>query len=145
MSMLQGFEVVESINGILTMSVTKNGIAFNKTVLDKLGCPEKVVALINKETKCFAIQPCDESNQGARDFYNKNRRTSYGVRWNNQDLRSTIETIMDWNVQQQGWRIKGVYSEDDNAVVFDLNKAEEVTSRSSSKKGGFGHDEDIPF
>lgn len=127
MSLLEAFEVVDAVTGMPTVSITKNGIAFNKTVLEKMGCPEYVRAMIDKPGKRIAIAPCEKEDRGSRAFYKRGRNTANGVRWNNFDLRTTIETMMGWALADQGWKASGFYSEEDNAIIFDLNSAEPLS------------------
>jgi hypothetical protein len=123
MGLLDGFEVIDTITGSPTMSITKNGISFNKTTLEKLACPEYVRALIDKTNKKIAIVPCGKTDRGSRSFYKVGKDTSNGARWNNYDLKQTIETLMKWNLEEESWKITGLYSEEDNALIFDLSNA----------------------
>lgn len=124
MGMLDGFEVIDAVYGVPSVSITKNGISFNKTTLEKLNCPEYAKALIDKQGKRIAIVPCGEAEKGARIFFKNGRDTSNGVRWNNYDLRTTVERMMGWNLADGGWKIAGLYSEEDDALIFDLKEAE---------------------
>lgn len=127
MGILDGFELVEPISGAPTMTVTKNGVSFNKTTLEKLGCPEYVQVLIDKIGKRIAIVPCLHRDKGSRPFYKPGKETSNGVRWNNYDLKSTIETMMGWNLMMCSWKVTGVYSEEVHALLFNLVDAEDST------------------
>lgn len=124
MSLLDGFEVIETVTGIPTMSITRNGITFNKTVLEKLSRPEFAKAMIDKQGKQMAIVPCDKDDRGCRTFYKNGREIANGVRWNNHDLKATLETLMGWNLESQGWKSTGVYLENENAMLFDLKEVE---------------------
>lgn len=129
MGLLDGFKVIDAVTGVPSVSITKNGIAFNKTVVEKMGCPSYVCAMIDKENKRFAIVPCEKDAKGHRAFYKKGRSTSYGVRWNNADLRMTIEMLMDWNLEESSWKVVGTYYEEENVLMFDLKEAEMMDKR----------------
>lgn len=131
MSMLDGFEIIDTVSGVPSVSITKNGVSFNKSTIEKLHCPEYVVSLLDRTGCRFAIVPCSPNDRGARSFYKKDKELSYGVRWNNYDLRSTLETLMEWNLNNCGWKIAGTYSEADDALIFDLRNAEPLSRRNA--------------
>lgn len=126
MSLLDKFEIIDSVTGVPSISITKNGISFNKGTLEKLARPAYVQALIDKQNKQIAIVPCDENDRGSRFFYKEGRDTANGVRWNNFDLRTTVETMMGWDLSDGGWKSAGIFSEEDNALIYDLNSAEPI-------------------
>ena len=121
---LEGFEIFEFVVGTPTLSVTKNGVAFNKTTVEKLRKPETVLPLINKSSAQVAIKPCEYIDNGAQRFFREGNKVANGVRWNNKDLLDTISKMMKWNLDNGGYKVKGTYFEDENAIVFDLRKAE---------------------
>ena len=129
MGLLDDFELVDSVSGIPSVSITKNGISFNKSTIEKLHCPEHVKLYLDRIGKRFAIVPCNKGDNGYRAFYRKEKDTANGVRWNNYDLRTTIAGLTGWNLEEHGWKICGLYSEEDNALIFDLNKAEPLSRR----------------
>lgn len=122
-----GFEVLETVKGTPSMSVTKNGVAFNKTVVEKMRAPQFAVPLIDKSRKRFAVIACGENDRGSREFFKPGRDLSYGARWNNYDLRSTLEQMMGWDLSRAGQKIPGTYSEEKNGFIFDLMDAVEIT------------------
>ena len=126
MSILDSFQVIGNVTGVPSVSVTKNGIAFNKAVLEKMRCPEYVCAMIDKASKRIAIVACEKGSNGSRPFYKKGRDMSNGVRWNNADLRMTIENMMSWRLSEKGWKATGTYFEEENALIFDLNDSEPI-------------------
>lgn len=126
MGLLDNFEIVDAITGTPNISITRSGIAFSKAAIEKLKCPEFVSVLIDKSGKRIAIQTCNKNDRGARSFYKAGRDTAKGVRWNNYDLKTILEQMMNWNLEESGWKISGEYSDEDNALIFDLNNAEAV-------------------
>lgn len=127
MGFFDDFELLDPVNGIPSMSITKHGVSFNKSALEKLGCPENVKALLDKKGKRFAIISCEKEDRGARKFCKKGRDISNGVRWNNYDLKITLETLMGWNLAEQSWKSIGSYSEDERALIFDLLAVEDIS------------------
>lgn len=123
MGKLDDFVLVEAISGIPTVAMTKNGISFNKTTIEKLNRPEYVKVLIDRKGNRIAITPCDKNDRGARSFYKEGRDTANGVRWNNFDLKSIIQSMMRWNFEDKGRKAEGFYSDEDNALIFDLREA----------------------
>ena len=105
--MLEGFEPLRLVTGIPTMSITKNGVSFNKTSIEKLGCPPYVIPMIDRQGN--------------------------GIRWNNNDLVATFENMMGWKIAYMGMKVRGKYSENDKAIIFNLESAEPIDS--GSKKG----------
>jgi len=126
-TMLEGFKVINLTVGLPTISVTQNGVAFNKTTISKLEHPEYVLLMINTKDKKLAVQVCEEQTEGATPFYKQKRNDNVvSVRWNNKDLLNTIAKTMDWDLSN-GYRIVGDFLEDDKAMIFDLTKAEIIT------------------
>lgn len=126
--MLEGFEPINLIIGLPSMSVTTNGVSFSKSAIIKLGKPEYVILMINRQNKQIAVQVCDEKEENATPFLkNKSSNSSLIVRWNNKDLLNNIEKIMDWNLDESGYKINGDYIIEEQAIIFDLNKANKIT------------------
>ena len=123
MSILQGFEPIKRIKGIPTVTISKDGVAFTTAVLEKLGKPAYVVPMIDRTGKRFAIVASEHETEDTRQFYNKESKSSYGKRWSDRDLRSTLAEMMSWDLNVCGYRVEGTYDFDENAFVFDLKRA----------------------
>lgn len=132
--MLEGFEPMKLVTGTPTMSVTKNGVAFNKTAIEKLGCPPFAIPMLDRAGNRFAIVGRDYEDNDTKRFYQNGRETSSGVRWNNNDLIATFENMMGWNIAHMGVKVKGRYSEDDRAIIFELYDAEPIDSGKKKRK-----------
>lgn len=127
MSLLEGFKPFNFNEGVPYVSVTSNGMTFNKSVIMKLDYPENVILLIDEESKRIAVQACTPDTSNAAPFYNKERKKNVlSVRWNGRDLLNTIQSIMNWDLTQCSYRIDGVLLKDDQAMLFDLNRASEM-------------------
>lgn len=68
MSLLENFKAFNFNEGVPYVSVTSNGMTFNKSVIMKLGYPEHVLLLIDEETKRIAVQPCNTRDAQCRAF-----------------------------------------------------------------------------
>ncbi|KFI86722.1 MULTISPECIES: hypothetical protein [Bifidobacterium] len=129
MGLLDSFDVVPFVTGVSSMSVTKDGVSFNKTAIEKLGSPEYVQVLIDKANHRLAIVPCETGDEGARPFLRKGRTARAGVRWNNTDLKESIQGLTKWDLEQAGHKITGQFFPDDHAMVFDLDDSAEIGRR----------------
>lgn len=123
MSALDGFQEFNFNEGVPYVSITNNGIAFNKSVVMKLDYPEFVKLLINHQTHQIAIQKCEEDVSNATKFYKPKKSKIISVRWNGKDLINTIQDMMGWELENESYRVDGELLKDDNAMIFNLNAA----------------------
>ena len=121
------FKEFDFDEGVPYVSVTKNGITFNKGVVLKLGRPPRAVLLINSESKQVVIRGCGDGTPKSNAFFKANERGIVSVRWNSKDLLSTIKTLMNWNLDTDSYRIEGQLLSDDGAMLFDFNQAEKLS------------------
>lgn len=126
MSALSGFKSFNFNEGVSYVSVTSNGVTFNRSVLLKLGCPEHVVLLINEEAKQIAVQVCDENATNAVPFFKEKKDGVLSVRWNARDLLNSLSAMMGWDLSKKSYRIEGVLLKEENAILFDFSKASEL-------------------
>ena len=80
MSILSDFKPFNFNEGVPYVSVTTNGVTFNKSVVMKLDYPRHVVLLIDEEGKRIAIQACNENAENAALFYNPEKKKVISVR-----------------------------------------------------------------
>lgn len=124
MSVLDGFTAFNFNEGVPYISLTRNGLTFNKAVIMKLGYPSHVVLLMNEEKKQIAIQPCDEKTDNSTVFYKEGKRSNVlSVRWNGKDLLNTLQSMTGWDLETKSYRINGILLKDELAMLFDLNDA----------------------
>lgn len=123
MSILDNFSAFDFSEGVPYVSVTQNGLTFNRAVTLKLGCPEYVRFLINADEKLVAVQACNEQDKNATVFYRPKNSGALSVRWNARDLLNTLERITGWRLKENGYRTDGLLLRDENAILFDLSKA----------------------
>lgn len=126
MSLLKDFKPFNFSEGVPYVSVTNNGMTFNKSVIMKLDYPEFVVFLIDEATKRIAIQACTQETTNAVSFYREKKSNILSVRWNGRDLLNTIQNLAGWNLSKDGYRIDGALLKEDRAMLFDLNTAIEL-------------------
>lgn len=122
-----GFSQFDFDEGLPYVSITKNGITFNKGVVMKLGRPSRVVLLINPDSKQIAIRGCDEDTPRSNAFYKENNRGVVSVRWNSKDLLSTLKELMGWDLDLESYRVEGQLLKEESAMLFDFNNAEKMT------------------
>ncbi len=126
MSMLSGFKPFNFNEGVPYVSVTTNGVTFNKSVVMKLDYPEHVVLLIDEEGKRIAIQACGENTENAAQFYKPKKNDVISVRWNGKDLLNTLQAITGWNLNEKAFRVEGTLLKSERAMLFDLSEATEL-------------------
>lgn len=126
MMTLEGFKPFNFNEGVPYVSITNNGVTFNRSVVMKLNYPEQVVLLIDSETQRIAIQVCTPDTPNAAPFYKKKKHNVISVRWNGRDLLNTIQAMMGWNLSKGGFRAEGIHLKEEHAMLFDLNVAAEL-------------------
>lgn len=118
---LEDFKKINLAPGSPSISVTSNGITFNKAAIVKLDEVEKVNLYINEEDKALAVTACTDDDK-ALNFLKKGKK-AMSVRWNNKDLLQSLEVLMGWDLIESGYRIQGSYDRDQSALFFDLKTA----------------------
>lgn len=127
MAVLDGFKTFNFNEGVPYVSVTSNGVTFNKSVVMKLGYPKHAVLLIDEAGKRIAIQKCEEGTPNATEFYKQKKSEVISVRWNGKDLLNTLQDLMGWDLNKNGgFRVNGTHLKDEDAMLFDLNTATEL-------------------
>lgn len=124
MSIFEGFTTFNFSEGVPFVSITKNGVTFNKGVIMKMECPPHVLLLVNASSKQIAIQVCSENTPKAAAFFNdEKKKNAYSVRWNGRDLLNTITAITGWDLDKNGYKAEGCMIPEEKAMLFDLNNA----------------------
>ncbi len=131
--MLENFKPIQIVKGIAFMSVSNNGISFNKNVVIKMNRPEIVRLLMNEEQLQFAIQATTDNDDSTISFYNDNIDIRNGIRTHNRDLENTLAQLMEWDLDSFVYRVDGVYLEKENAMLFELKKARTFPKRNRAK------------
>lgn len=128
MSELDGFKIFDFEEGVASVSITPNGVTFNKGVVMKLGYPEHVLLLLNTSGKQMALKACEESTLKSVPFYKEQegKESVRSVRWNNRDLLNSLSSMMDWDLSVMAHRVDGRLLSDERAIIFDLVKAKDL-------------------
>ena len=120
---LSNFKTFDFSEGVPYVSITNNGITFNKSVIMKMKYPAYVRLLINETDKQIAGQTCDEHDDKSVQFYKEKSNGVLSVRWNAKDLINTISRICDWDLSQLSYRVNGILISEMKLMLFDLNEA----------------------
>ena len=126
MALFDNFKTFDFSEGVPYVSITRNGITFNKAVVMKLGCPDYAILLINDIDKQIAIQVSTEDNPKSVQFFKEKKSGLISVRWNGKDLMNTITDMMGWNLEEKSYRADGILIKEENAMLFDFAQAKEV-------------------
>lgn len=129
------FAVIDvTMSAVPEMTINLNGITFNGKVLDVLGNPEYVKALIDAENKAFAIQAAKQTDDRAMKFSKTENNGGFSSTCS--VIRATLRRLMgdSWKDSMR-YRMKGVHFPEAKAVVFDLSAAEELMPLRAAKTG----------
>lgn len=126
--MLEGFEIVTFGNTGASVSITKNGVTFNKASLEKMNSANYVTLMVNRNLKQFAIKQCTQNDANAMPFYVAIKPKAPSVRWNSKELLRLFSGLMSWDLDKcNGYKIMGEYLKSEKALLFDLNSAIAIT------------------
>ena len=130
--MLEGFLEVPILQGSSFMSITDNGINFNKNVVKHMQGAENIILLCNSTKKQIAIQKCDKGRENSIQFYRDEKNFVNGVRFNNREVVQMIVSMMNW--QEFNYRADGFLTSDRNTMIFDLNSARKFNKKNKRIK-----------
>ena len=111
--LLEGFRKITLATGVPSMSITKNGITFNKAAVIKMDKAQSIFLFLNSSEKKIAIQKCDPEADGAVPF-------------NNGDFIHTVSKMMDWQLDRAGYKCLGDAYPEEGVMIFDLSSAVEI-------------------
>lgn len=131
---LDGFKKLSLMQGDAFISITSNATAFSKNVVLKMKSPEHIILLFNEETCQIAIQASDGSDPDSISFLKKGKKAANGVRTNNRELQDSLARRMDWDIENNIYRISGVYYGENQAMIFDLKDARPIQKKKTDKK-----------
>ena len=78
--MLEGFVEIPILQGSSFLSVTDNGLNFNKNVVKHMQRAESIKILCNSSKKHLAIQKCDKNTENSILFYRNEKNLTNSVR-----------------------------------------------------------------
>ncbi len=128
MSVLNGFTVFNFNEGVPYVSVTGNGVTFNKSVVMKLDYPKYVQLLIDPSSRRIALKVCDRQTENSVQFCKDPDAKVLSVRWNVRDLLNTLQGLTGWNLRVQAFKVEGFLVQEERVMIFDLNTAAELSN-----------------
>ena len=131
--MLEGFVQIPILPGSSFLSVTENGLNFNKNVVKHMNKAESIILLCNSSKKQIAIQKCDKGTENSIPFYRDEKNLTTGVRFNNREIQQMIAAMMNWNLQEFNYRADGFTTNDRSTMIFNLNSARVFRKRDKSQ------------
>ena len=127
--MLEGFIEVPILQGSSFLSVTSNGLNFNKNVVKHMRQAESIKLFCNSSKKQLAIKKCDTNAENSIPFYRDAKSLKTGVRFNNREVQQMIATMMDWNLSEYNYRADGFLADDGETMIFNLNSARKFAKK----------------
>lgn len=125
---MTGFKEFSFADGSPYVTITTNGMNFNKAVVNKLNSCEYARLLINAQTKQIILVEAQKEDSNAYRFYNDKRRSNNkSVRWNSKELLNTVSRMMEWDLSKYGYRIDGIFTPEDKLFLFNLSDAKELS------------------
>lgn len=136
--MLKNFTVIEVISSKTKAQLTfyPNKFKFNQFTAPDLGNPPYVQLLIDTNGKNFAIRVCEKGAENAVAFVKrKHSAKPYPVSLACPIASEMIANMMDWHDNSKYYVIPGQKFPEEQAIVFNLNDADEVniTTRTPSQ------------
>lgn len=129
-AVLDGFEPFSFGNTGPSVSITKNGVTFNKAAVEKIGKPQVVLLLINTQSKQFAIKKATTNDPNAVPFCVAAKKGAPSVRWNSKELLRTISSMTGWDLtlkSNKSYKVLAIHDKAESALIFDLASATETT------------------
>ncbi len=123
---LSKFKAFDFSEGVPYVSVTSNGLTFNKSVIMKMNYPSFVQLLINEEDKQIILQSCAEKDEKAVSFYKEKANGVLSVRWNSKDLIQTVARLCGWNLKNKSYRVPGIMIPGTPLMLFEMTNATEM-------------------
>lgn len=123
--LLEGFRKVTLATGVPSMSITKNGITFNKAAVIKMDKTPYILLFLNSAEKKIAIQKCAPEADGAVPFY-KETSGYISAKINNGDFINTVSKMMNWKLDKIGYKCLGDAYPEEGVMIFDLSSAVEI-------------------
>lgn len=124
--MLENFQPYNVSVGMPSVSFTPNGITFNKTAVVRMGKPEYVVLYINDIGRQIAIKKTDANDENATSFFKIKKNDVVSARWGSKELLHKIYNMMHWDVKKDSFKVNGVYYQEEEVMIFDLNNVERL-------------------
>lgn len=125
---LDDFKTVTLSSGPSAITISNSGVSFSQTAVNRMGRPQFVKLMINRDAQMIAIKKTEENDSERTPFYNPKRKV-VAAKWNYSELNNMITTMMNWDTTIATYKVYGQYYADDETIVFDLKEAK-VTQKS---------------
>lgn len=132
--MLEGFVKIPIFKGTVFMSVSKGVVSFSGKSVLLMQKASFVNFLVNEEDKKIAIQKCNKGSGDAISFCRSEKSFKNGVHLHNFEIAALIAEMMGWDLEKFYYRIDGEFSEEDQAMIFDLNFARQFNRKGRKRK-----------
>ena len=113
------------------VNISSNGLNFNVKTADVLHHTPYVQILLNSSTRRFAVQAATDLSPDSTQFFRPEVFKTNRIKINSKPLVKRIREIAGWT-EDEIWNVAGVYSEQDDAIIYDLDSAYKP-----SNKGGW--------
>jgi hypothetical protein len=125
MSILDKFTVVDlfKTHSDSVATVGGNALKFNRQTAEELQYAPFVQILLNTKDKQFAIRVCKEDAPKAVPFSKEEGVQKYAIRVTAPAIVSMIQKMAGWD-SKENWNIRGVFLDDEEAIVYDCNAAQ---------------------
>ena len=136
--MLKNFTVIEINKETPTPAIIIGTAKLRLTrgSVETLGYAPFVRFLFDPSTKCVAVQVTSEKDKQRLQFSKpKEKQKALAVICRNSELLEYIWAMMPEWTQGGKYKANGVFSKEDQAIIFDLKKAQSYTRRSKKDSG----------
>ena len=103
------------------VTINSDSVQFNVATLKKLDSPTSIKLHFDPNGKRIAIQGCKKKDNKTIDFPPERKERSFGV--HKQERVQFIRNLMpEWDGNTR-YKVRGIYHETENVVVYDLKTA----------------------
>ena len=123
---MKELEAVSEKQSIVTIG--RNGLSFNVSTADVLHRAAFVRVLLNVETRQLAVQAALTLDPQSTPFFRLEVFKSNRIKINSRSMARQIRAVAGWG-EDDTWNTAGVYSANDDAIIFDLQRAVRPSGR----------------
>lgn len=111
-----------------------NGLCFNMVTADVLRRAPYVRILLNADTKQLAVQTASKLDIQSTRFFRPNTFKGKPIKINSRSMVRLIRETAGWP-DDETWNVAGIYSAEDNAIIYNLDSAYRPSSRGGWSSG----------
>lgn len=120
------------------VTVGQNGLSFNVKTADVLHQAAFVRVLLNEKTRQLAVQAVLALDLQSTLFFRPEVFKSNRIKINSRSMVRQIRAAAGWK-EDDTWNIAGVYSAEDDAIIYDLQRAFKPSRRGGWTTGRSTH------